>query len=753
MSKVFEYLGRNLKIAWKSVFHGFSQYLCFFIAMIIVQVLFGMVSVSNDNNSHVEHDLYSEEYDYHMAVTNLNFDQARFLVDDDLAAHKSERIYETVRVEEYTNLVANETRYDVYLMFTKDLESSLRKFDQKYVKELDALRTNEYSIFKSPLVTFNDSVRNNNFTFFVISAVLLVLCSFLLNSLYKIRLNQYKFQYGVYLTFGADFKMLFGIAFWEMFVILAVTFIPSMGISTLISYFIFRNTTQSFVFSGWTILKTFLFSLAVIVIAVWTPMKLMALKKPLALIVSEDNSNLVSSPRSSVSIFGESFPRRYEFYSMWRFRKYGLQLLTTAIVFCAVFIMGLYMADIYRTNLEYPRPQFVLDLTDSGFEYDEQFSSELNSMEGVRAVEIDDNSTEAINVGSHVIFDSSEAVFLSGTIKYDGTGFRKEGNWNVTNSIVYTAVNDDQLGLLRDYSYSGDLECVSTPGYVIVGDSVSNIKKIDFKVGDKIYVARKTAQIRAVDTSRTGNALLQEQIKYFRFEYEEFTVGAVIYDVPCDSLPVYMNYADYELITEKVPTGRVLNIYVEKDFSNSDTNRLYGEIRDWARYYGDIEVTNRDATLNALVADEKHYGELYIVASLLVLCISPLVWFFSQALYYKKRENEFNILQAMGAVLGQIRSIYLQGGLSMACMSLVVSVALSYAGSYILFLVYNVVMPHITGEHVRYVFYMPWYAILASVVLSVACGFLSAYLPFSGYRKYRQSLQNGGGGKEFGDER
>ncbi len=235
MSKVFEYLGRNLKIAWKSVFHGFSQYLCFFIAMIIVQVLFGMVSVSNDNNSHVEPDLYSEEYDYHMAVTNLNFDQARFLVDDDLAAHKSERIYETVRVEEYTNLVANETRYDVYLMFTKDLESSLRKFDQKYVKELDALRTNEYSIFKSPLVTFNDSVRNNNFTFFVISAVLLVLCSFLLNSLYKIRLNQYKFQYGVYLTFGADFKMLFGIAFWEMFVILAVTFIPSMGISTLIS--------------------------------------------------------------------------------------------------------------------------------------------------------------------------------------------------------------------------------------------------------------------------------------------------------------------------------------------------------------------------------------------------------------------------------------------------------------------------------------------------------------------------------------
>ena len=185
-----------------------------------------------------------------------------------------------------------------------------------------------------------------------------------------------------------------------------------------------------------------------------------------------------------------------------------------------------------------------------------------------------------------------------------------------------------------------------------------------------------------------------------------------------------------------------------------ETRRFRNPFAPYLKEISAIEDRDeRTEVFNALVADEKHYGELYIVASLLVLCISPLVWFFSQALYYKKRENEFNILQAMGAVLGQIRSIYLQGGLSMACMSLVVSVALSYAGSYILFLVYNVVMPHITGEHVRYVFYMPWYAILASVVLSVACGFLSAYLPFSGYRKYRQSLQNGGGGKEFGDER
>ena len=88
----------------------------------------------------------------------------------------------------------------------------------------------------------------------------------------------------------------------------------------------------------------------------------------------------------------------------------------------------------------------------------------------------------------------------------------------------------------------------------------------------------------------------------------------------------------------------------------------------------------------------------------------------------------------------------------MAFMSLFVSVILSYAGSYALFLIYNVVMPYFTKEHVRYTFYMPWYAILISIVMSVACGFFSTYLPFRSYYKHRYSLQNGGAGQEFGGD-
>ena len=87
----------------------------------------------------------------------------------------------------------------------------------------------------------------------------------------------------------------------------------------------------------------------------------------------------------------------------------------------------------------------------------------------------------------------------------------------------------------------------------------------------------------------------------------------------------------------------------------------------------------------------------------------------------------------------------------MAALSLVVSVVLSYLGSLILFYVFNVLVPMFqtgadAGVHIRYTFYMPWSAILTSLVVSVGCGFLSAYMPYKSYYKNRFTLENGGAG-------
>ncbi len=756
MEKVFEYLKRSLTISWKSVFFNFSQYLCFFIAILIVQVLYGMMTISADNNNNVEYQHVTEEFNYHMVLKDLNQYQALYLVNDEGTVFKSDVIYEVVRHDENLNYLTENVTHDVYIRFTRDLDLCEKRFRDDYIPDLQAYGSEgkSFSIETTSLLTFQDNINANRVTFVFITLLLLAVSIFLLMALYNIRMNQYKFTYGVYLTFGADFKMLFSTAFWELFVIATVTFIPSIGISTLISFLIYNASGYGFLFNPLSILKIAFFVLAVILASVWTPMKVMSVKDPMSLIVTEDNSNLVSSPMRSVNIFGEKFPTKYEFYSMWRFRSYNVQLLSTAIVFCALFIMALYMSNIYTTDLEYPRPQFVVDLTSSPYPYDDTMSEELYGMEGIRAVEITDNETEARHIASHFLVSSKGVKPFKNLVTYEGTEFTGgDKGYRASNDALYTAMNEEQLRILEDYDYEGDLtSLLNGNNTIIVGESISNVPTYKYKVGDKIWIGIKTGQIRSVDSNLTGRALLKDQIKYFHFDYIECTIGAIIYDIPSGSTPIFMDMALYEEVTGKQPKSNVLNLYVERDMDNDAVNALYDSVRDWGRMYGDVKVSNdRIALLNEINAD-KHYTELFVVISLLVLSISPLVWFFSQTLYYRKREKEFNILQSIGAILTEIRQIYIQGGLCMAAMSLVVSILLSYVGSYILFYIYNVVMPYFSGENVRYVFYMPWYAILTSIVMSVFCGFFSTYLPYRSYAKYRYSLENGGAGGEFGEE-
>ncbi len=735
------------------MFFNFKQYYCFFIAIIIVQVLYGMMSISADNNNNVEYQHVMEEYNYHMVLKGLNEDQARYLIKDEGTVFKSDVIFNVVSSEQYVNELTGEERFDVYLYFTGDLDYCVKRFNDSYQKDLAALGDVDRTFTKAttPLMNFKDNIRANTVTFVFITLILLFVAIFLLTSLYNIRINQYKFQYGVYLTFGADFKMLFSTAFWELFVIFVVTFIPSILISTLISYFVYIQSGYGFIFNALSILKIFLFTLVVILASVWTPMKVMSVKDPMSLIITEDNSNLVTSPMRSFNIFAEKFPTKYEFYSIWRFRKYNIQLLTTAIVFCALFIMGLYMADIYTTDLYYPRPQFGVDLAESGFEYDELMSSELYSLDGVRAVEINDNATEGYELASHMIVESKNVRPFKNLVSYNGTEFDTgDKNWRVSSEIVFKAMTEEQVRILEDYDYEGDITSVLKPGYVVLGDAISNVPTYKFNVGDVIYISKKTGQIKGVDSNVTGRALLKNQIEFFHYEYYPFTVGAILKDIPSASTPIFLNLEDYNTITDKTPKATSFNIYVERDITTDEVNQLYADVRAWSHTYGDVKVSNKDITLTNTIAADKHYNELYIVISLLILCISPLVWFFSQTLYYSKREKEFNILQSIGAVAKEIKQIYLQGGLTMAAMSLVVSIILSYAGSYLLFYIYNVAMPYFTNENVRYMFYMPWYAILTSIVMSVACGFFSTYLPFRSYYKNRYSLQNGGAGAEYG---
>jgi len=157
LEKVFEYLKRSLTIAWKSVFFNFKQYVCFFIAIIIVQLLYGMMAISADNNNNVEYQNVVENYDYHMVLKGLNDDQARYLIQDEGTVFKSDIIFNVVRSDQYKNNFTGEDRYDVYLLFVgENIDKSLKRFEDSYEKDLASLGAEGQSFSKATtqLLTF-----------------------------------------------------------------------------------------------------------------------------------------------------------------------------------------------------------------------------------------------------------------------------------------------------------------------------------------------------------------------------------------------------------------------------------------------------------------------------------------------------------------------------------------------------------------------------------------------------------------------
>ncbi len=749
MEKLFEYLTRSVKIAVKSVFFNFKQYACFFVALFIIQSFYGLMSVSYANNNDVEYQHVMAEYDYHMVLRDLNEDQANYIFNDSGAVFKNDLIFKIVRYEENLNYMTAEKRFDFFLFFLKDKDVSEARFRENYIPDLKSLgKSGEaFMISVTPLLHFEENTAKNLVTFIFITLVLLAVSIFLLTALYNIRVNQYKFTYGVYMTFGADFKKLFGTAFWELFVISFVTLIPSVLFSTLAVYLIYLPSGFPFRFSWLVILGVLLFGTVVVLASVWMPMRLMSIRQPMTLIVTEDNSNLVTSPRRSVNLLGKKFPTQYEFYSIWRFRKYSAQLLTTAIVFCALFICGLYLSEIYDTGLHYPRPQFTVDISKTEFTYGDEMSEELYAIDGITEVRAMNNSIEAIEIGSHMLTHVDNVMPFKNLVVYESERYPVEYQ-RVTNEVVYYGLIEEQLRTLEKYKYTGDLNCIyTTPGTVIIGDSISNIKTYKFEVGDTIRIGVKTGQIQAVDSNLSGRNLLKEQILNFKHEYYTFTIGAIIENIPSGSMPIFFNTDDYKIVSGGMRAdATTLEIHVDQSLSSEDTARIEAELREWGRLYGETHISNTHRLSLDTIESDKHYTELYICIALLILCISPLVWFFTQTLYYFKREKEFNILQSLGASVREIRQIYLQGGSVMAVLSLIVAIALSYLSSYGLFYVFNVLMPYFEKEYVRYEFYMPWYAILTSIVMSVGCGFFSAYLPFRSYIKSRYTLENGGAG-------
>ena len=735
---LISYLYKTIKMSVKNVFANFGQYACFFAAIFIIQTFFATLTVILYNNDQTEWTHVQEEYDYHIMIKNINSDQMLMIENNSIAVFSNDMVFDVVRTVEHISDFDGEKRYDVYVMLKGStdakVEKSLDRFETKYVKELTKFNVEgeTFSYIKTPLLNFDYNLLLNRFIYVISILCLMALSIFLLIVLYNIRINHYKFIYGIYMTFGADFKKLFETAFWEMFAVATITFIPATGISILIAFIVLNTAGLPFTCPIWTLLLTIIYGLIVLLVSVWFPMKIMAVKPPMSLIVSNDNSNLVSSPRRSINIFGSKFPLQYEIFSAWRFRKYNLRLLVSAIIFTSLFISGLYIAEITRITLSHEKPQFEVDLTDTGMPFDDMMRDEVYAIDGITLVS-KSNTEDAMYIGSHIRVDSEYTVPFANLVVPEGDDMK---GWRVANEVQYRTLDADIVKELEKYDYTGDLSApIKDENSIIVADSINNTRRFDYEVGDTIQIASVVKKNKSVDPNMSGMALLKQQLAYYEFEYHEYTIGAIIYNIPTLKMPVYMSESAFETVTGEEVTYYNLEIYVDQTLPVDDIFRIENSLRDWGMLYGDVSVTNTHSLHMSVVNEDKQYDEIFTMVAILLLCISPMIWFFSQTLYYYKRENEFTILQSIGALGTDIRRLYIFGGILMAILSLIFCFGLSYTLTFLLFRLVNVTIPKMTLSYIRYAFYMPWYAIVISVVMSVSCGFLSAYMPYKSFMR------------------
>ena len=364
MGKLFRSLGREIKLGFKTVTFNFKQYFCFFVAILAMQIMFGIIIMSASNNMYQYEKKTLDDYDsydhgYHFAMTNLPEDARQYFAGK---AREYESFGYYVRSSDgfvyvYVDTSVNEG------VNAKSLEQSVKDFKTKFVSKMHSANIDNADITYeySPLYTLSNKMMSMRLECAAKLLVLALVSIAVIILLFNIRLNHFKFTYGIYRSFGADTKKLFSTSFWEMMVIGLLTVIPAGAIATFVDYYFYVSEDFKYRFAPWLMAFALVFIIPIFLISVFVPIKYTASKPPLQLLLAEDNSNLVSSPRLSTQLLGKRFPSSYEGLGLWRFRRYCATLVASSVLFASIFVWITFYKDIYDFDTQQEQAEFTVN--------------------------------------------------------------------------------------------------------------------------------------------------------------------------------------------------------------------------------------------------------------------------------------------------------------------------------------------------------------------------------------------------------
>jgi len=751
----------NLRSALRSVTSNPKEYACFYLAALVVTTGFWTVSLTTQANLHEADTQVRDNYDYHFEIANLDNEQKANL--DywlDYALVRADRYIENYRIIQKTD-----GTYSAYITLNEkqDLNTGYTHIRNEYMSQVSV---GARVVRFSPLFTFEqDYGTPYRAQLFGVSFGWLCLSVLIFVVLYLVRLEHFKFMYGIYMTCGADFAKLFGAAGGELLAVTALTYLPALLIGVGITAALYVPHGIAVSFSLLSVSTAVLGGLLAILLAVWFPMRRLSQCPPIRLLSVVDHGHLVSSPRRSFFLFGQAFPGRYELYSLWRMRKYYARLILSAVIFAAFFVSGLYIADMEQMHNDLDPCEYIVlyqsktanrpsseDAPDGQEESEQEivyspspeeaemirtdadyFLDEISAVPGVSHVLWTVSTTGGQEL-DHLILKPGQ-LYNAGSYTVPSEERRSEGYTAAMNHYAYTAVDKRWIDTMIENdlcTFEGDPYAVLTgERQVIISEDVYNQKTYDFKPGDTVLVA-VAIKIVPMNIVTDPQELLRQQIKLYDFCYEPYTVCAVMRGRESDyHITLGVSCADYTELTGQEAVRDELRVYMKSGTAVSEVRAAEEGIRDAISPFSGWRVTSTGNYFEAQVKGLKNDRAVIYTLAVCLLLISPLVWYFSQVMFYRKRRQEFAVLYALGAPRSSYVKLHRVAGGVITALAFAVTVPLAYFFNWVVYFTVGTLLPklHII-DSVYYRFTISAPALAACLLISVICGYLSAELPY-----------------------
>lgn len=773
---MLERLKNLLKPALKTLRFNKKRYVYFVILLIFIQSLISCIFMFNHNNNqnqveYLEKEFQIEDDDgknhrYYIVINNLTPEQYNLYLQSKNSVIKTSRYFNDV-YEQLSSSTGTSSRYYVYVNFYNDNRPGKTPYELYEMfmnrQEIKELVAEEVVITQTPLLLAYRSSFVNTTVSSMIALLVTALGALTFGILFRTFINHYKFSYGVYMTYGANFKKLLSASLTEMLILNLITFIPSFLISILITYFLTASAGNGISILLYPMFLSLLCSVVLTVVAVTVVIKRVSVYVPDKLLRSVNNESMITSPRRSVRLPEKSFPFRIEMLSMRRFRKYVVTLLLTTLIFAGAFCGGTYLMEVRTAAENAHLPQFELSFpTQSSFDdttaedtqnaspaettegegetdspdevavgktYDDAMREILYGVEGVEKI-VKIRKREATLDRKHILIHSDDLTWSG---KNNGVESEESGYIGFAN-VDFTLFDEEVAeGLIYlGATIEGDIQSVlNNKKTIAISDTVNNELMNKLEVGDTIKIARSYIRRRPLSQVQptSANHLLEMLYRAYDFYYAEYTVGAIVSDMPVgESFPVYMNAETFEEVTGETPYFVNLEVYCADGVSAETVRNMERDFRRLGSHYN-MSVSNTRQETVKVTNKLKNYPGLILYISLLLLLIYILLTSLSQTLFYQMRKKELDIYLCLGVSFKQIRKLFWVDAGFFALLS---SMVYSFFAALSTWIVYALVH---SDSLVRISFHIPWLAFAVGLVVVVLTSVLSVMLAYLSFKR------------------